>query len=68
MMRPVEDVHTPLERSHNVRVVGRMECVSPRFGFLLIVRTNRIFTAHVLKVRGTYDMNEYRWILGCSSI
>ena len=38
------------------------------FGFLLIVRTDRIVTAHVLTVRDGYDMNEYRRILGCSSI
>ena len=37
-------------------------------GFLLIVRTDRIFTAHVLKVPSTCDTNEYRRILGCSSI
>jgi hypothetical protein len=38
------------------------------FGFLLIVRTDRIVTAHVLTVRDGYDMNEYRRILGGSSI
>jgi hypothetical protein len=36
--------------------------------FLLIVRTGRIFTAHGAILRKGCDMNEYRRILGCSSI
>ena len=36
--------------------------------FLLIVRTGRIFTTHVDTLRNGCDMDEYRRILGCSSI
>jgi hypothetical protein len=36
--------------------------------FLLIARTGRIFTAHASTVVTATDMNEYRRILGCSSI
>ena len=36
--------------------------------FLLIVRTDRIFTAHVITLEMGCDMNEYRRILGVSSI
>ena len=36
--------------------------------FLLIVRTGRIFTAHDATVRDGCDKDEYRRILGCSSI
>jgi hypothetical protein len=35
--------------------------------FLLIVRTGRIFTAHVTNLIRRCDMNEYRRILGVSS-
>jgi hypothetical protein len=35
--------------------------------FLLIVRTGRIFTAHVRTLKIGYDKNEYRRILGVSS-
>lgn len=39
------------------------------WSFLLIVRTVRVFTAHVAHGTGrTYDTNEYRRILGVSSI
>ena len=38
-------------------------------GFLLIVRTGRVFTAHVFVIISDgSDINEYRQILGCSSI
>jgi hypothetical protein len=37
-------------------------------GFLLIVRTGRIVTVHVDTLKKVYDMNEYRRILGVSSI
>jgi hypothetical protein len=36
--------------------------------FLLIVRTGRIFTFHISTLKTGCDMNEYRRILGCSSI
>lgn len=36
--------------------------------FLLIVRTGRIFTAHVISLLMRCDTNEYRRILGVSSI
>ena len=37
--------------------------------FLLIVRTRRIVTAHVVKTLANgCDAHEYRWILGFSSI
>jgi hypothetical protein len=36
--------------------------------FLLIVRTERIVTAHVTNLNEACDMNEYRRILGVSSI
>ena len=36
--------------------------------FLLIVRTSRIFTTHAGTLKNGCDVNEYRWILGCSSI
>jgi hypothetical protein len=36
--------------------------------FLLIVRTGRIFTAHVVNLMMVCDMNEYRRIHGVSSI
>jgi hypothetical protein len=36
--------------------------------FLLIVRTGRVLTAHDGTLSRTTDMNEYRRILGCSSI
>ena len=35
--------------------------------FLLIVRTGRIFTAHVVNLMMVCDMNEYRRIHGVSS-
>jgi hypothetical protein len=38
------------------------------FGFLLIVRTGRIVTAHIRTLRRGCDMSEYRRILGVSSI
>ncbi len=42
---------------------------SRRRGFLLIVRTGRIFTVHVVTVIVGCDIqDEYRRILGCSSI
>ncbi len=49
-----------------------IERLKPRFDsgaepFLLIVRTGRIFTAHVFNLLMTCDMNEYRRILGVSS-
>lgn len=37
-------------------------------GFLLIVRTGRFVTAHARTLLVGCDMNEYRRILGCSSI
>ena len=37
------------------------------WSFLLIVRTGRIFTAHVFNLMMVCDMNEYRRILGVSS-
>jgi hypothetical protein len=37
-------------------------------GFLLIVRTGRIVTAHALTLRRGCDTNEYRRMLGYSSI
>jgi hypothetical protein len=37
-------------------------------GFLLIVRTDRIVTVLVVIVRNVGDEDEYRRILGCSSI
>ena len=45
----------------------RIESLGVGFGFLLIVRTERIFTVHE---RGNTCLivNEYRRILGCSSI
>ena len=36
--------------------------------FLLIVRTERIFTTHTTNLTSVCDMNEYRRILGVSSI
>ncbi len=36
--------------------------------FLLIVRTGRIFTVHITTQSKSCDTNEYRRILGCSSI
>ena len=36
------------------------------FGFLLIVRTERIVTTH--RLHHVLPVNEYRRILGCSSI
>ena len=36
--------------------------------FLLIVRTGRIFTTHVQTLKDGCDMDEYRRILGVSSI
>ena len=36
--------------------------------FLLIVRTGRIFTTHIPTLKDGCDTNEYRRILGCSSI
>jgi len=46
--------------------------MKPRFDtgtepFLLIVRTGRIFTAHVFNLMKVCDMNEYRRIHGVSS-
>ena len=46
----------------------RIESLMRFFGFLLIVRTDRIFTIHATKVSTQCDTNEYRRILGCSSI
>ena len=43
--------------------------VSRLGGFLLIVRTSRIVTAHAVIVpKGCDSEDEYRWILGVSSI
>lgn len=49
---------------------GALHVVSedPVSGFLLIVRTDRIVTAHAGTLRRGCDTDEYRRILGCSSI
>lgn len=55
---PVDEADDPL----------RFELEPRPYGFLLIVRTGRIFTAHVTTLLMGCDINEYRRILGCSSI
>jgi hypothetical protein len=47
---------------------ARIELLRRDFGFLLIVRTGRVFTFHEQGISRATDMNEYRRILGCSSI
>jgi hypothetical protein len=46
-------------------VVGCQRASRPS---LLIVRTERVFTAHIGTLSHTTDMNEYRRILGVPSI
>ena len=53
-----------VKRSFSVDVTGYVS-VEP---FLLIARTDRIVTAHIWTLRRGSDMNEYRRILGVSSI
>src|SRR5205823_8390317 len=55
---PVDEAHDP----------ERIEPSSRPVGFLLIVRTGRIVTAHVRTLRRGCNTDEYRRILGCSSI
>jgi len=47
---------------------ARIELERRACGFLLIVRTGRIVTAHAVTLAEGYDTHEYRRILGCSSI
>ena len=54
-----------VDEAHDPPRVERTALIS---GFLLIVRAGRIVTAHAQTVRDGCDMNEYRRILGCSSI
>ena len=48
--------------------LAKLTLASVNESFLLIVRTDRIVTAHVATQSEGYDMNEYRRIHGVSSI
>jgi len=48
--------------------IGIEHDIAKTRSFLLIVRTGRIITFHIGTLNKGCDMNEYRRILGCSSI
>ena len=54
----VHKPNDPVGIEHNART----------HSFLLIVRTGRIITVHITTQSKSCDTNEYRRILGCSSI